>query len=1691
MTVSSANEPDAKSHVANVSLKPTRLLFNGIEFEHEFADQESGQWTAIDDGQIQVAYPGMDSQGVQLGAHEKEQIRQLRLLDTNQMQLARLFAGHPTFDTALKNLLVSRMKVKIPEREFRTSPLPDIDPDHCYVNHFAVDALGGRSLTSSQSFTEVMLGCLATDAPANYKSGDVGFFSRPDSVEEDDSLFVSPLAAKIPAIMESVFYLAEPTTNDHLKRQLRDDLVAFGNSKNSDVLETPTPSTNEKALAYLLSRRYLHFMDLNKADRNPAIPLSQDARTQQNEEDRLLDLITTHPSKADRSRLMRAPIPHVYCVMLDMGTAPPQKWPAAMVIKRTDRNSLFLYSLEGGFQRFQSFQDLVNQVSPTFAGQKRGIRDISSEVSGSVFDVAADDLLQSQRSALDTVLNAPGNEKLTLAAFALKVEDAQALPNLALAGPLAVRQETLVENNRPDFYKTATRSEKANCRRLEKQVLEAVYKLSSLDIQTLRQFTRQKVKQYLQLTVHPGINPDSDTTLVTLSYGKNANPRQSRTRSLTELMLENLRPLQYPNAMREVTAVYLADSDGHRIRHPASGFMILLTGGEIAKMARGIDAGGSYEAYLREKMNKPEYKTAWQAAYLANLKLKAYEAELGGHKVFKTTVFDSTFKPPMSRKLLRLWLDAIIQSPLPQTRALVQGRRVYAYGLLLGGSLGAGGQHGTMGNAFSVDGVLIFSDQDGPDIKGTVGAYFPDSPDGQDLYEFSSLSNGIAGLLQQEQWQGYFRSRISATDPEEVKRVLGQRRGQPLIRCMLIPSDLLEFFHKAHLNFHRAYADHRSNSNQDVQRQASARILMVAMEIFMDLAGMLLVPGFQLLRSALKTGLLIVKTGAVPMNLTTLVFLHRVANYGGRGMAGVTVPVRGQSSFLAVTARQSQDEVIAGLPLEEALYRRYAVTDTSVIKGVTADPQGFYRPKVSNHVSGGVDRPVFVQQPDGTVFRVHDHTKLKATEATLVDPATGLSIRSSGVMRSTVARMPNGEWRAVGFGRGGGERPAKQPSETDPSKPNVPAPSSSAISDLIRTSGVWNTQVMELVPGFITRLPIWPQNRGLLIVDEITAHQSWSVRFTPGQTERIYPTAHHPDQVRTDIVLRRSAQNHYNLVLGNRVVRIPADGDCFFNAIARGLNEGQSQATFSMQGLRNAAADFFDQNPELNQYLVAEPTPVQQALFENGPWLDHLLDTGTMADLTRIIYGGPNPHGLFEPMRNFLALQLNVFGRRTLRAARGGDLPIEILHEISRHLSPRPPQQLMPSSTPYYDVDEQTLRYFFADTLLAPIDDFHLARLLRDEFLRLSQGVMHIMLEYGVKAVDLANNHPKNKLGYVMFDQDTHAHLSANELDTELEGAYMVDRDDLDKVQQRYQRETGQFVDDDDELMDQFIYYQRAESVRDLLLVSLQRFPDLLRRAQILMQSSVVSSNLDGMLPVSVVARWLRDPALSDNRLRIIAEYADTRYAEVVRRSDIYTNWMHLFDDTNLQNILTHQEALTQLWKFMGHAQPTAEEGDHSVWVKLFSASGQTPSNSRMSILFDTPDLWRSLQAWPSIHVVQIWDDLVGPHFSDSAIQLTLSRPGVLRSALDFVVALRSNLTREEEQANRIVMEVLTLSQSQAQQYLYRFDFPTDRLGHSRSDFVLYLEDHMAVPDWAWQYLREGVTRQSLTSLGEMKPKSE
>ncbi|WP_260958425.1 OTU domain-containing protein [Pseudomonas citri] len=1626
----------------------------------------------------------VDAQGNLLGAREKEQLKQLDLLDANQVKLARLFAALPTFDTVLKSLLVSRLKARISAGKFRALVPEHMDPDHCYVNHFTVDALGKRSLTSSQRFTDVMSSSLATDTPPTYTTDGVGFFTRPDTVQEADSLFASPLDRKTVATLESVFYIAQPVTNESLKGQFLEDLVTFRQSKSvGAALDAPNPGTAEAALAHLLARRFMSLLDLYKVDRDPASQLTPSERAQQHDEDRLLDLITSHPRLADRNRLLRAPIPHVYAVMLDMGSAAPRKWPAAMVIKRADQPALFLYSLEGGIQKFRSFQDLVNTASPVYAGQKRTIRDISTELTGHVFETAADDLLQFQSAALQAFLDAPANETLALPAFALGVDDALDLPMLSLAGPLAVRQHALVEDNRPDFFKTATSAQKSHYCNLELSVLDAAYALAGSDIKTLLQFTRQKIKQYLQETVHPDIDPDPDQTQVTFFYGEKANPRQSRVTSLTQLLLDNLRPSQHPNAMREVLSAYLVDPDGERVRNPANGYFVTLTGRELARMVTSIDAGGSYEAMLREQMNKPAYKQAWQTAYRANLKFKGYEASLKGDAAFKATLVDKAFNPPKPTKKLTLWLDAVLRSSSAEQRTPVMGRRVHVYALVLGGSMAATDPHGHMGNAISINGALVFSDQEGPQIKGTVGVYFPDSPQGEDFHEFADLSDGVAELLPREDWQEYFRSRISTNDPSQIKRTLGQQGGRPLIRGALITGDLLEALHRAHVNFHSAHADHRSNSNRNVRHQTYGRLGQMMIEIVMELAGLFLAPGFQMLKSAIKTGLLVYRTGAIPLNLKTLAFVHAVANHGGwRLTRSAAVSTRGQSFFRAVTARQGRDEAMTGLPLDMAIYGPYAVTDASVIRGLSADTRGFYRATISHAATGRVmDRPVYVRQPDGTVFRVHDHTKLDATEATLVNPMTGLGIRASGVMRSTVARMPDGEWRAVGFGRGGGKRPGNPDPQPGPSKPKTVATAASALS--VR---------MDLVPSIMTRLANWPQNRSLLIIDRQAPEHVWSVRFTPGQEQTIYPMEIHPGRADTDVVLIRLAQDHYSVELGGEVVEIPGGGDCFFEAVNRGLNEGQAEQALSMQGWRNEVANYIDQHPQLGQYVAPLPTRTQQALFENASSLHNLLGQAAVLDLTRIVYGAPNPNRLFQPTLRYLDLHANSTVRMAITAGPSSRLPPEILQHVGRLLSPRPPARLTPSvNAPFSGEQRQSMKQMFEDLLVGPVENELVEDLLDNQFLLVSNDVVHILLEYGVTARQLLDHHPHNSSAYVLYDEALHGHLDEDQMEALLDGAYLVNSDDLDDAKDLLVSDAGRYVDDTSELFDHFIYTDTAERTVDLFRTALRRFPDLLRRANLLLRSPIIAHNLGGLLRVSEVARWIRNPALSDVRFQIVAEYASTRHSELQRTRNIDIDWMQVFDDRNLRNIVLHQEALGDFLEFLGGAWGNIMDNDIPAVAKLFSAPGQLPSNSRVAVLFNTPNLWTALRKLRKEYADQVWADLIGPYFSDATIRQALAWPGALSSEMHLALALRNSLAPEELRANLTIQRLLSIGQRRAQQYLYNFDFPTDRLGHRRLDFALYVESHLSIPDWAWQYARRGVTPQSLKKIGEVKPRPE
>ncbi|MBT2338641.1 hypothetical protein J7E36_05615 [Pseudomonas fluorescens] len=580
-----------------------------------------------------------------------------------------------------------------------------------------------------------------------------------------------------------------------------------------------------------------------------------------------------------------------------------------------------------------------------------------------------------------------------------------------------------------------------------------------------------------------------------------------------------------------------------------------------------------------------------------------------------------------------------------------------------------------------------------------------------------------------------------------------------------------------------------------------------------------------------------------------------------------------------------------------------------------------------------------------------------------------------------------------------------------------------------------------------------------------------------------YPTGTHPLRSDTDLVLIRTGENHYTLRLaGNTDVTFAADGNCFFNAVARGLNEGQAQPAFSMQGLRNETAAYIDLHPEMSHYLVAPPTGLQQALADNARSLEHLLGKDTVFDLSQIVYGTRNPHNLFQPLVKFLSLYADDVARRTLNRAWDADLPPEVLRHIGSYLSPRAPGRPVLSSVPYYTQNDQSLRTFFEDTLLGPIDRSEITELLNNEYLMFSQDVVHIMLEYGIRARELTDHHPRNSLAYVRFDEALHRHLDEAQLEETLNGAYLVDRDDLKKARRRYEQETGNVMDDDTDLLEQHIYYDRADDLVDLLTVALERFPILQARAAILLKSPVIASNLGGLFPVNLLSQWIRTPSLSNARLQLIGDYVNGRYDELTRYGGVDISWMRPFDDWNLHSLFTHRQALLDFFGFLQEVR-YLEDSDLSAVARLFTVPGQPLSNSRVAILFNRPNLWtsiRSMRGASRESARSIWHDLTGPQFSDDNIRFALGRPGSLSTEPAFMSALIDSLVNDEARAHQLILGAYAMSERQAQYFLYNFDFSGGLAGHSRLDFASYVSAHGAIPQWAWPYARSGVTPEVL-----------
>ncbi|NWB98928.1 hypothetical protein HX882_23825 [Pseudomonas gingeri] len=505
----------------------------------------------------------------------------------------------------------------------------------------------------------------------------------------------------------------------------------------------------------------------------------------------------------------------------------------------------------------------------------------------------------------------------------------------------------------------------------------------------------------------------------------------------------------------------------------------------------------------------------------------------------------------------------------------------------------------------------------------------------------------------------------------------------------------------------------------------------------------------------------------------------------------------------------------------------------------------------------------------------------------------------------------------------------------------------STIANLVRL-GSWNPMVMDVIVPLMPCLAEWPPGSSLVIIDASEPGFGWSVRYRSGLREDTYGYRVNPELFGAlhDVLLYRYSPNHYRVWLNGRPLDVPAGEDSFFYAVALSLNQDQDQnnSRFTVERLRNAAADHIERNPDIVPFVVSEHLPLYSKALERCLELSAWLGEGGYRELTAILKGGPNPYGLFQPAIRYLETILPSHSSRISAAVDDAfnsiqerhnlrPLPAEIRQVIDRYIdaAPRPELSLW--------VDEPKRRALLETLLAGPSQAADLDFLVHRTFI-FNNNIRQILLEYGVTATQLrlyALQHVGNQ-------------ISAR---------------------------------------------------RDLLRSVLGRVPALLERVDILFSSATLTPPLEEGLNIHQIAHLLNDPNISTDRLRLIARCAD---AGIIRINLLENaDGIRSLADDVVSRLLDHQQNLLALARQMGFQEIAPLllpfKSDPPSWSR-HQFQSTVLANARLRLLLDTPELFASLRKRSGRVVDKMWTQLTSNTHDNARIRHALTNPRRTLSSL-------------------------------------------------------------------------------------------
>ncbi|MGU7816382.1 dermonecrotic toxin domain-containing protein, partial [Burkholderia sp. AW49-1] len=452
-------------------------------------------------------------------------------------------------------------------------------------------------------------------------------------------------------------------------------------------------------------------------------------------------------------------------------------------------------------------------------------------------------------------------------------------------GVLQARDLRLIEQNRPEWWKTSSKTEKDLLESDQRMADQLESRRDEIDSKTptLKEHAAQKIKEELQAK-YPDIDPDKVTVTIKIQLPPegptraNPNPKvkyQEINTTLTEYVLLKRRASLIPEEedtglAGAVLGFMPGSSAGDLIKLLSGGNHITVSatmtdadGNEVTldldkaqlnALTEKLNVGESYRKVLDNKLDSTERQAYWKAAYQARMKADLTEAELSGKLDKKyDAVGQSNYKLPS--RMVQAVLDAPdSKAKDPQgnlKRKKVDGHIIQTEEFTIN-IWGKGPHKKEIRESYPVNGVLVISavDDDGSASRGApVVLYTPDAPDGIAYRTFASREEMTThSMFKQPEWIEYFQGRVSnaqtspvgggeltrkegvglyaqpKADPGSLKTLLNPETRWTTLSTKTITGEFMARLYDADASMERENADAGSVTNEELNKEWRSKL---------------------------------------------------------------------------------------------------------------------------------------------------------------------------------------------------------------------------------------------------------------------------------------------------------------------------------------------------------------------------------------------------------------------------------------------------------------------------------------------------------------------------------------------------------------------------------------------------------------------------------------------------------------------------------------------------------------------------------------------------------------------------------------------------------------------------------------------------------------------------------------------------